>query len=147
VSPAVVFDQGLGEILVIRTADHILDRAVLASFEFALDQLGVSLILLLAHLGCGTVRAAVQSHAHPAGIREVPGNLRHLVETIWPAIEVIQDQPGDMVENTLREHAWCIARQLDRGEPFLASFVSRQKTMVAVGYYDLCSGRFELLTK
>ncbi len=147
VSPAVVFDQGLGDIFVIRTAGHILDRAVLASLEFAVDQLGVSLILLLAHSECGAVRAAVQSHAHPSGYREVPGNLRHLVETIWPAIEVVRDQPGDIVENAVREHAWRIARQLDRGESYLASLISRQKTMVAVGYYDLCSGCFELLTK
>ena len=66
VPPEIVFDQGLGDLFDIRTAGEVLDDAVVASLEYAVEHLGVSLIVVLGHEGCGAVKAAVDGVAELA---------------------------------------------------------------------------------
>lgn len=147
VSPEVIFDQGLGDLFIIRTAGEVLDRAVLGSIEFAVDHLGVSLILVLAHSACGAVRTALEVLDGSGDAGEATGNARYLVEAIAPAVEAARRQPGDLVENAVKEHGRRVARRLREEEPHLACLIRSQETLVAVGYYDLHAGDVELLAE
>lgn len=82
VAAEVIFDQGLGDLFVIRTAGHVLGPSVLGSMEFGLSTLGIPLIVVLGHDSCGAIRAtisAVEEGAMP------PGYLRDLVERVLPS--------------------------------------------------------------
>lgn len=105
----VVFDQGLGDLFVIRNAGHIVDPSVLGSVEFGLEELNLPLTLVLGHTSCGAVGAtikAVESHTTPSGY------LRDVVERIAPAVFEAQRDPEagyvDIVIENVRQTATAI---------------------------------------
>lgn len=79
IPPEVIFDQGLGDIFVIRTAGQVMDNVSIGSIEYAVEHLGVPLVVVLGHDGCGAVTAATEGG-------EVPGHLDSLVNFILPAV-------------------------------------------------------------
>lgn len=84
VPPELVFDQGLGDLLTVRSAGSVLDEAVLASITYGVLELDIPLIVVLGHQSCGAVTAAVQ--AVQAG-QTLPGHMQYLSEQIRPAID------------------------------------------------------------
>ncbi|WP_443069148.1 carbonic anhydrase [Streptomyces sp. NBC_01278] len=82
VPPELVFDQGLGDLLTVRAAGEVLDEAVLGSIAYGVLELGVPLIVVLGHQGCGAVAAAV--HAEAGG--ELSAHIRYLADRIRPAL-------------------------------------------------------------
>lgn len=138
VGPEVVFDQGLGELFVIRTAGEVEDDVGIGSIEYAAEHLGVALILVLGHERCGAVSAAVAGG-------EAHGHLPALLEPIQPAVDSVRDRPGDLVDNAVRAQARAVADQLRRSEPVLADLVKSGKLRIVAARYDLDTGRVELL--
>ncbi|WP_030672579.1 carbonic anhydrase [Streptomyces sp. NRRL B-1347] len=102
VPPELLFDQGLGDLLCVRSAGEVLDEAVLGSLQFGVAEFGTPLILVLGHERCGAVAATIKQlrTGEPA-----PGHLSRLVESIGPAAWACRDQPGDWVEHTVAAHA------------------------------------------
>src|SRR5260370_12584206 len=88
VGPEIVFDQGLGDIFVVRTAGEVVDATALGSIEYAVDHLGSSLIVVLGHKRCGAVSAAV------APARQ-PRHLAAVLEAIEPAVKQTKSKPGE----------------------------------------------------
>ncbi|MET9886712.1 carbonic anhydrase [Streptomyces sp. NPDC006430] len=84
VPPELVFDQGLGDLLTVRSAGSVLDEAVLASITYGVLELGIPLIVVLGHQSCGAVTAAV--HATDDG-EHLPGHMQYLADQIHPAID------------------------------------------------------------
>jgi carbonic anhydrase len=138
VGPEVVFDQGLGDLFVVRTAGHVVDDAGLGSIEYAVEHLGASLILVLGHERCGAVAATV------AGGKP-QGHLPAIVKAIKPAVAKTKGQPGDAVENAVRAHVNEVAAQLKKAGPVLAERVAAGRLVVAGARYDLDTGRVEFL--
>jgi carbonic anhydrase len=91
VGPELVFDQGLGDLFVVRTAGEVVDSAALGSIEYAVEHLGSPLIVVLGHERCGAVAAAV------AGAKE-PGHIAAVLKAIEPAVKQTKGKPGDPVE-------------------------------------------------
>ena len=91
VPPEIIFDQGLGDLFVIRTAGHVLDAAVLGSVEYGLEKLNIPLVMVLGHERCGAVQAAVKAMETGSVIS---GHLGDLVAAIKPAVEQVKDQHG-----------------------------------------------------
>src|SRR5919199_6278979 len=83
VAAEIVFDRGLGDLFVVRTAGHLVGEEVLASIEYAVEVLETPLIVILGHDSCGAVGAALQ--AHESGVTP-PGHLRSIVERLTPEI-------------------------------------------------------------
>ena len=79
----IIFDVGLGDVFVIRTAGQVIDDAVLGSLEYSVDILDIPLIVVLGHDSCGAVTAAVDSYATG---EMPPGFIRSLVERITPSV-------------------------------------------------------------
>src|SRR5260221_10557754 len=95
VGPEIVFDQGLGDIFVVRTAGQVVDATALGSIEYAVEHLGSSLIVVLGHERCGAVSAAV-------AVTKEPGHIAAVLKAIEPAGEQTKSKPGDPVENAVR---------------------------------------------
>lgn len=139
VPPEVLFDQGLGDLFVVRTAGHVVDDAGLGSLEYAAEHLGVHLVVVLGHERCGAVGAAV-NHA------EAEGHLEALLEAIEPAVAAAKGRAGDPVDNAVREHVSLSVKGLERSKPLLSELVADGKLRVVGARYDLDTGRIEVLT-
>ncbi|SEE29436.1 carbonic anhydrase [Streptomyces sp. 3213] len=135
VPPELVFDQGLGDLLCIRTAGEVLDEAVLASIQYGVEELRIPLVLVLGHERCGAVAATL---AHLETGAPVPGHLALLVDEIAPAARRSRALPGDWAEHTMTAHtAWV--RDAIRADPAFAS------AQVVAARFDLDTGLVSLL--
>jgi carbonic anhydrase len=138
VPPELLFDQGLGDLFVIRVAGNILDDGTLASIEFATAELGVPLVMVLGHQRCGAVKATLEGG-------KVPGHISRLVEAIKPALEIAKHQPGDKLDNAVRANIRMVVGQIKSSTPILADLAKKGKVNVVGARYDLDTGAVEML--
>jgi carbonic anhydrase len=141
VPPEIIFDRGLGDLFVIRTAGHVIDRAALGSIEFGMLELNIPLIVVLGHERCGAVKATVESLAHHS---QEPGQIEMLVEAISPAVEKAKSQPGDLVENAVRVNIELTVNSL-KTSPVLADALTKSQLKIVGARYDLDTGSVTLL--
>ena len=139
VGPEVVFDQGLGDIFVIRTAGEVVDEIGLASIEYAVEHLGTTLVVVLGHERCGAVTAALAGG-------EAPGHIGALVKAIRPAVEESKGEPGDALDNAVRAQVRGVVRQLRGSTPILSELVHEGKVEIVGARYDLDTGLVEVVT-
>ncbi|WP_066589537.1 carbonic anhydrase [Corynebacterium provencense] len=136
----IIFDQGLGDIFVIRTAGEITDLSVLASLEFAVVGLGVPLVVVLGHENCGAVNAAqnaLETGELPSGFQRV------LVEKVTPSLLAARAEGGDTAEDFERHHVVEIAAHIVDRSPQILSRL-REGTVGVVGMrYRLSDGMTE----
>ena len=138
VPPELLFDQGLGDLFVIRVAGNIVDDAILGSIEYAIEHLGTKLILVLGHEKCGAVSAALEGG-------EAAGHLKTLVAAIQPSVSATAKNPGDRVHNCVVENARRVARQLRQSEPVIKEAVERNELKIVAADYALDTGKVTLL--
>jgi carbonic anhydrase len=137
VPPELVFDAGLGDLFVIREAGNVVDGVVLGSVEYAVEHLGVKLVLVLGHESCGAVTAAVK-HTREAHITTI-------VKAIQPALEESKGQAGDPVHNCVVANARLAAKQIRESRPLMAGAVLHGGVKVQAAVYDLDTGSVKLL--
>jgi carbonic anhydrase len=102
VSPELLFDQGVGDLFVVRVAGNVVSGAgasVKGSVEYAVAELGVRLLMVLGHSQCGAVKAAIK---RLDADDTLPGSIRDLVDTIKPAVAAAKGKPGDKLENAVK---------------------------------------------
>lgn len=138
VPPELLFDQGLGDLFVIRVAGNIVDDAILGSIEYAFLHLGTKLILVLGHEKCGAVSAAVEGG-------EAAGHLTALVAAIQPSVSATANAPGDKIHNCVIENARRVARQLRQSEPVVKAAVERNGLKIVAADYALDTGKVTLV--
>ncbi|MQA88230.1 MAG: carbonic anhydrase [Streptosporangiales bacterium] len=143
VSPEVLFDAGIGDLFVVRTAAHVLDDIATGSVEYGPHELGTPLILVLGHGRCGAVTAAVEAIRDRS---KLPGHLQTIVEAVRPAYEsACRPEPTrDCVDRTIHAHTRRTVGELRR-DPLLASSVEKGRLRIVGGYYALDTGRVSLL--
>ncbi|MGP3689788.1 carbonic anhydrase [Streptomyces sp. IBSNAI002] len=140
VPPELVFDQGLGDLLTVRSAGEVLDEAVLGSIAYGVLELGVPLVLVLAHQSCGAVAAAV--HADETG-EPLPAHIRYLAEQIRPSID--RGRYGEArVDATVDAHVRGVRTRL-AAEPDLAAKVAAGELAVVAARYELTDQRVRTL--
>lgn len=145
VAPELIFDQGVGDLFVVRVAGNVVTGAgpvVKGSLEFAVAELGARLILVLGHTACGAVKAAV---AHIDNKDALPGAIEGLVDVIRPAAAIAAGQPGDKVENAIKANVQKCVETIKGLDPILSKFAGSGELKVVGGVYDLKSGRVDLL--
>jgi carbonic anhydrase len=133
-SPEVLFDQGLGDLFVVRVAGNILNDHVLGSIEYAVEHLGAQLIVVLGHQHCGAVQAAKETLDSKA---EAPAHLNSLVTAIQPAVEATR---GADLEATIKANIENVVQSLRSSEPVLRKEVEAGAITVLGAYYDLGTG-------
>ena len=138
VPPEVLFDQGLGDLFVVRVAGNILNDQLLGSLEYAAAHLDTPLIVVLGHTSCGAIGAVAEG-------AELEGHIASLAPAIQPAVDKVRDQEGDLTDNAAREVARMTARQLQESEPIMAELVKAGKLKIVPAFYELESGEISLL--
>jgi carbonic anhydrase len=141
VPPELIFDQGLGDLFVIRTAGHVVDDAALSSIRFGVTRLGIPLVVVLGHQRCGAVEAALAAAADPA---LAAADMAPLLESIRPAVELPKEPVGDPLDQAVRAHVVLTVRRLQR-DSVLAQAVAAAKLTVVGARYDLDGGWVELI--
>lgn len=133
----IIFDQGLGDIFVIRNAGNVLDEHVLGSIEYAVHHLGVKLLVVLGHESCGAVAAAMKdSEESPA--------IESLKEAIAPAVEQCKKENNYTSENVIKTHAKMDASDVLKDEE-LNELVKEHNLKIVPAYYSLTTGKVEFL--
>lgn len=133
----IIFDQGLGDIFVIRNAGNVLDEHVLGSIEYAVHHLGVKLLVVLGHESCGAVAAAMKDS------KESPA-IESLKDAIAPAVEQCKKENKYTSENVIKTHAQMDVEDVLKDEE-LCELVKEHNLKIVPAYYNLKTGKVEFL--
>jgi carbonic anhydrase len=138
VAAEIIFDQGLGDMFVVRTAGHVLDSAVLGSIEYAVTVLNVPLIVVLGHDSCGAVKATMSA----LDLGEVPGGyVRDVVERVTPSILVGRRDGLRSADEFEARHVTETAAQLRARSTAIAERLDAGTLAIACLTYRLADGR------
>ncbi|MDX2137478.1 MAG: carbonic anhydrase [Chloroflexota bacterium] len=132
-----IFDQGLGDLFIVRTAGHAANDLVLASIEFAVHALKVPLVMVMGHAQCGAVSAVFKAV-------ELPGHLPKLVTHLRPALAGIDPDTDYALEAATRANTRATAAYLVSSSTILMEAVQSDRLKIAMAYYHLESGRVDL---
>ncbi len=136
VPPEIVFDRGLGDMLVIRTAGHVVDNAALGSIEFGVGVLKSPLLVVLGHESCGAVKASITAVDEQSPL---PGAIQSLAEAIKPAVDKTRGTTGDRVAETIDANVQMVVEQLKKSE-IIRTALENGSFKVVGGVYDLDTG-------
>ncbi|MBI5380643.1 MAG: carbonic anhydrase [Opitutae bacterium] len=137
-SPEIIFDQGLGDLFVVRNAGNLLDDLMLGSIEYAVEHLHAPLVVVLGHTKCGAVSAAVAGG-------EAPGHIKHIVEALTSAVSMAKKKPGDPVDNAVRINAKLSAASLAQAGSIIGDAAKAGHVKVVAARYDIATGQVEFL--
>jgi len=140
VSPEIIFDQGLGDLFVVRTAGNLIDTVGLASIEYAVEHFAVPLVLVLGHSCCGAAGAAVNQDM-------TGGRLSHIISAFAPAVERAKRLEGNLADNVSRENVRGMTARLKSTEPVLKNLVASGRLTIDGAFHDLESGAVALLDR
>jgi len=143
VPPEMLFGGvGLGELFVARNAGNMVDVATMGTIEYGSGVLGVPLIVVLGHERCGAVAAACEIVEKKT---KFPGSIGPMAQAIVPAAKAVRGQPGDFVDNAVRESAKRTAKKIATQSKIVADLVKAGKVKVVAARYDLDDGKVEFL--
>jgi carbonic anhydrase len=137
VPPELLFGRGLGELFIVRNAGNTVDTTALGSIEYGVVELGVPLVVVLGHEKCGAVDAAVKVVKENATF---PGAIGQMIEPIVPAVLRAQAQPGDLLDNAVRENVRRTVNRLRTSEALLQEPLRSGKLKIVGARYDLDNG-------
>lgn len=145
VPPEILFDQGIGDLFVVRSAGNVIDDVAIGSIEYAVEHLGVQLVMVLGHERCGAVDATLKGGA-------VGGKLKSVVDAIRPAVEKAkakgQTSHGcDLLCSSVKGNARMVAETLRKSGPALTDPIENGLLRVVGAYYELDSGVVSLTYK
>jgi len=141
VPPEIVFDCGLGDLFVVRTAGHAVDKIVLASLQFGVVGIGVPLLVVLGHTRCGAVKTALNA---VCGEVRIEPAMQSLVEKVRPAVEKSQGQADDWLDSAVRMNVELTVRRLQRAK-LLSQAIKQSGLRIVGAYYDLDTGVAEVI--
>ncbi len=142
----IVFDQGLGDLFVIRVAGNIVAPSQVDSVEFAAERYGTRLVVVLGHSRCGAILATLEELERPA--QDQSRNLRSIVDRVRPSVEALlgtelRHQPDALVHQAVRANIRVSASQLRHGSEALEQLVDREALLVVGAEYSLETGIVE----
>ncbi|MEV6066688.1 carbonic anhydrase [Nocardia sp. NPDC052001] len=141
VAAEIIFDRGLGDMFVVRTAGHVVDSSVLGSIEYGTEVLNVPLIVVLGHDSCGAVRATIDALDNG----EVPGGfIRSVVERVTPSILLGRREGLTTVDELEGRHVEETARQLMQRSTAISQRVMAGDLAIACVTYNLADGQAKL---
>ncbi len=143
VPPEIVFDQGIGDLFIVRVAGNVADGDEIGSAEYAVGHLNTPVLLVLGHRSCGAVTAVVKNAT-------VHGSIPKLVDNIGPAVQQVKWTNGnlagpDLIAAAIKSNVWRSVEDILRRSPEVRERVEAGKLLIVGGVYDLESGRVEWL--
>jgi carbonic anhydrase len=140
VPPEIVFDQGVGDLFVVRIAGNVVANGgvlVKGSIEYGVAELGAPLVMVLGHTACGALKAAIK---HIEDHDALPGSIGGLVATLKPVVARIKGGPADLLDQAIRANVEAGVARLKALSPIVAPAVRAGRVKVVGGVYDLKSG-------
>ena len=137
----IVFDQGLGDLFVIRVAGNIVAPSQVGSVEFAADRFGTPLVVVLGHSNCGAVQATIEELGRPTG--DQSRNLRSIVERIEPCVRPLINAgvaPDRLMAKAVRANIRASVSHLRHGSEILEQLTQRNGLLVVGAEYSLETG-------
>jgi carbonic anhydrase len=143
VPPEIIFDQGLGDLFVVRVAGNIVGDEELASLAYAAEHIGVDVILVLGHEGCGAVKTAIEVFEGRAS----PGEYAILTDAIAPAVRTAQASGAtgkELLPASVEENVRIVTAQLPEQSDGIDAEIARRELAVVGGIYHLSTGKVTL---
>src|SRR4051812_41940833 len=140
VAPELIFDQGLGDLFVVRVAGNVVDDAVLASIEYSVIHLGSNLIMALGHERCGAVKAAIDALAGRPSDEDRDTRIGALAALIKPAVEAVPANAPDKLDAAVSLNAANAAAEIFAGSRPLRARVLAGSLKIVAARYDLEDG-------
>lgn len=142
----IVFDQGLGDLFVIRVAGNIVAPSQIGSVEFAADRFGTRLVVVMGHSFCGAVQATLEQLSRPT--KEQSRNQRAIVDRIRPSVEALLStelghHPDELLHQAVRANVRVSANQLRHGSDILENLIQNDGLIVVGAEYSLETGVVE----
>lgn len=143
----IIFDQGLGDLFVIRVAGNIVAPSQIGSVEFAAERFGTRLVVVLGHSTCGAVSATIEELGRPSEAQS--RNLRSIVDRIRPAVEPLlaagraKLSPAELMKLAVRANIRASVNQLRHGSEILEQLIQRDALLVVGAEYSLDTGVVE----
>ncbi len=142
----IVFDQGLGDLFVIRVAGNIVAPSQIGSVEFAATRFGTRLVVVMGHSRCGAIAATLEVLRQPRDERS--RNLRSIADRIRPAIEPllatpVREDESALIAHAVRANVRAAANQLRHGSEILEELIEREGLAIVGAEYSLDTGRVE----
>lgn len=139
----IIFDQGLGDLFVIRVAGNIVAPSQVGSVEFAASRFGTRLVVVLGHSQCGAIQATLEELQQPA--EHQSRNLKSIVDRIRPSVEALlatelRHEPDALVRNAVRANIRVSANHLRHGSDILERLIQRDGLCIVGAEYSLESG-------
>lgn len=135
----IVFDQGLGNLFVVRVAGNVVTDLVTGSLEYSTTVLGSQLILILGHRRCGAVAEAIKNEP-------LPGKIGSVIQGIKPAVERVRLTTGDITEDAVLANIQYQVEELPKKSTILAKLVSEAKLKIVGAIYDLDTGKVTVIS-
>lgn len=143
IAPELAFDQGPGEVFVVRVAGNFVDVNGLASVEFGVAVLGIPLLVVLGHTGCGAIAATIDVIENGTVL---PGHLPGLVDALKPGVEkALADTPEDPLVAATAENVRFNVERLKTATPIVSEAVTAGTVDVVGGVYDIATGKVTFL--
>jgi carbonic anhydrase len=137
VTPELVFDQGLGDVFVLRVAGNIADRTEIASIEYAVEHLHVPLVVVIGHEKCGAVAAALDG-------KPLPGDLGWLIKQIHVG-DQLPENKADRLKAGIQANALHAADEMKQKSNVIRELATTKRIQIATGIYSLTSGKVKWL--
>ena len=139
----IVFDQGLGDLFVIRVAGNIVAPSQVGSVEFAAERFGTRLVVVLGHSSCGAILATIEELQRPTATQS--RNLRSIVDRVRPAVEPLlatdlELDRDTLVRDAVRANVRVAASQLRHGSEILEQMIAKDDLLVVGAEYSLQTG-------
>ncbi|MCC5621861.1 carbonic anhydrase [Nostoc sp. CHAB 5715] len=135
----IVFDQGLGDLFVVRVAGNVVSDTVIGSLEYSTTVLGSQLIVILGHKRCGAVAEAIKNEP-------LPGRIGLIIEGIKPSVETIKLRTGDNMQNAVIANIQYQAEKLQESSTILAKLLREGKLKIVGACYDIDTGKVNIIT-
>jgi carbonic anhydrase len=145
----IVFDQGLGDLFVIRVAGNIVAPSQVGSVEFAVAQFGTRLVVVLGHSQCGAVCATVEQLQRPTG--DQSRNIRSIVDRIRPSVEgllatELRHQPDALMQQAVRANVRASVNHLRHGSELIEELIEHDGLLIVGAEYSLATGLVDFFT-
>lgn len=139
----IVFDQGLGDLFVIRVAGNIVAPSQIGSVEFAVSQFGTRLVVVMGHSQCGAVCATIEELTK--GHTSTSENIRSIVDRVKPSIEGLmatdlKDDMNALEKEAIRANVRASANQLRHGSSIIENLIETEGLMIVGAEYSLETG-------
>jgi len=142
VAPELIFNQGLGNIFIVRAAGNVVNPHALGSIEYAIEHLGSQLVVVLGHSECGAVKAALGTYGQSSGDEHghEESNIPSILEKIYPAIATVKDGGGDVLSAAVAQNVRNVKAEILEKSKLVGDHVKEGKVAIRTGVYSLSSG-------